>query len=162
MSAGDLIGSPSLAVFIFLIFIIGYFIFLDLEGGFANGFLQFGPGGNDDQHSTYFMGIKVDTWAKTYTLYVISFLSGLLSSYYNMTLNKGFVPSLEKSVVPYGSTETYVIALIDPLIVEVLYIIQVFATITLQLQFILPSITGVYLAQVPFILSALSNKTFIY
>lgn len=162
MSVGDLISSPSLAVVIFLFFMIGYFIFLDLEGGFANGFLKFGPGGEDENNSTYFMGIKVDTWAKTYTLYVVSFLSGLLSSYYNMTLDKGFMPSLEKSVIPYGRNETYVISLLDPLIVEILYIIQVFATITLQLQFILPSVVGVYIARVPFILNALSTKTFLY
>jgi hypothetical protein len=156
------LGSPVIAVFIFMVFLIGYFVFLDLEGGFSNGFLQFGPGANDEEHATYFMSIKVDTWTKTYILYAISLLSGLLSSYYNVTLNKGFLPALDKSVVPYGQTETYAISLIDPLIIEFIYIIQVFATITLQLQFILPWVIGSYVAQVPFILSNLSSKTFIY
>jgi hypothetical protein len=156
------LGSPALAVFIFMIFLVGYFVFLDLEGGFSNGFLQFGPGATDEEHATYFMSIKVDTWPKTYVLYAISLLSGLLSSYYNVTLNKGFLPGLDKSVVPYGQTETYAISLIDPLIIEFIYIIQVFATITLQLQFILPWVIGSYVAQVPFILNNLSTKTFIY
>lgn len=158
----DLISGPVLAVFVFMLFLIGYFIFLDLEGGFSNGFLQFGPGATDEEHATYFMSIKVDTWTKTYVLYLISFLSGLLSSYYNATLNKGFLPALDRTVVPYGKNETYAISLLDPLIVEFIYVIQVFATITLQLQFILPWVLGSYIAQLPFILSNLSTKTFIY
>ena len=162
MSLGGLISAPSLAIFVFMIFMIAYFIFLDLEGGFENGFLQFGPGGNKEEHTTYFMSIKVDTWTKVYVLYLVSFLSGLLTSYYNMTLDKKFMPMLNKEVVPYGMSETYFISLLDPLIMEILHIIQVFATITLQLQFILPSIIGTYIAKVPFILSSLSEKTFIY
>jgi hypothetical protein len=162
MSLGGLIGAPSLAVFIFIVFLVLFFVFLDVEGGFKNGFLQFGPGGKDDEHATYFMSIKVDTWTKTYILYAVTFLSGLLTSYYNMTLNKGFMPLLEKDVVAYGKSETYFISLLDPLIMDILTIIEFFATITLQLQFILPTVIGSYIAKVPFILGTLSNKTFIY
>jgi hypothetical protein len=159
----SIIGSPSVAVVIFLVFILLYFVFLDIEGGFQYGFLQFGPGGKDQANATYFMSIKVDTWTKTYLLYAVSFLAGLLSSYYNSTITKSFDSILQNTnAIPFGKTEAYSIALLDPLIMEILYIIELFATITLQLQFILPGIIGKYIGRVPFVLNTLSGKTFLY
>ena len=159
----SIIGSPSVAVVIFLVFILLYFVFLDIEGGFQYGFLQFGPGAKDEANATYFMSIKVDTWTKTYLLYCVSFLAGLLSAYYNATITGSFDNVLQNSTaIPLGKTEAYSIALLDPLIMEILIIIELFATITLQLQFILPGIIGKYIGRVPFVLNTLSGKTFLY
>jgi hypothetical protein len=159
----SIIGSPSVAVLIFLVFILFYFIFLDIEGGFQYGFLQFGPGAKDEANATYFMSIKVDTWTKTYILYAVSFLAGLLSAYYNGTLSGNFYNTFQNSsAIPLGRVETYSIALLDPLIMEILYIIELFATITLQLQFILPGLIGKYIGRIPFVLNTLSGKTFLY
>jgi hypothetical protein len=51
--------------------------------------------------------------------------------------------------------------LIDPLIKQSLYIISLFTTFTLQLQFILPNVIGRYLIDLPYILAVLSTKVFL-
>ena len=159
-----LLSSPSVAVVIFMIFLILYFVFLDLEGGFGYTFLHFGPG-TDRDNTTSFMGIKLDSWRKVIILYVVSFFSALMTTYYHSTYThivSNKVLSSTVDAIPYGKIETYAIMLLDPIIIESLAIIEFFTTLTLQFQFILPALVGRYCAQLPYIISILSNRTFLY
>ena len=80
------LNNPFLAVIIFILFLVGFFIYLDLEGSFANGFLHFGPG-SDNDNTAQFMGIEINSWSKVLTLYALCFCTGLLKSYYDMTVD---------------------------------------------------------------------------
>jgi len=58
---------PRIAFIIFIVFIIGYLVFLDEEGAFKD-FAKFGP-----DPSTKFLGMKVDTWKKVILIYIVGF-----------------------------------------------------------------------------------------
>jgi hypothetical protein len=62
--------------------------------------------------------------------------------------------------VPYTETGTYAVVLIDPLIMHSLKVIEFFATLTLQFQFILPVVVGSYIGGLPTVLSVLRSKTY--
>ena len=62
--------NPYIVVVIFVLFLMFYFVYLDVEGSFANGFLHFGPGG-DNSNTTQFMGVTLDSWSKVFTLYFV-------------------------------------------------------------------------------------------
>jgi len=156
------LNNPYIAVIIFLIFLIGFFIYLDLEGSFANGFLHFGPG-SDKDNTTYFMGIEINSWSKVLTLYALCFSTGLLKSYYDMTVDTNIIQHLgdpNVTALPYTKSGVYAITLIDPLIMHSLWLLEILITITVQLQFIFPLILGEYIGDLPYLLSALSSKEF--
>jgi hypothetical protein len=158
----DIFWNPYFIVVIFIVFLIIYFIYLDVEGSFANGFLHFGPGG-DNVNSTQFMGITLDSWSKVITLYFICFTTGFLSTHYDNVVSKEIINRVIDPYVthiPYSQSGAYAVVLIDPLIMHSLKIIEFFATLTLQFQFILPVVVGSYLGDLPSIMSILSMKTY--
>lgn len=156
-------SSPYIAVILFIIFLIGFFVYLDKEGSFENGFLHFGPG-DSRANTTQFMGIQLDSWYKVLTLYVICFTVGFMTSYYDNTVSKSLFRSIlneSKDVVPYSMAGAYSITLIDPFIMHSLKIVEFLATLTLQFQFILPLFLGEYLADLPEQLTILGSKQYI-
>ena len=70
---------PKMAFVIFLVFIISYLVLLDEEGAFKKKFLNFGP-----SEDSVFLGMKLDTWQKVILVYLIGFVSSLLTSYYGI------------------------------------------------------------------------------
>ena len=157
------LNNPYIAVIIFIIFLVGFFVYLDIEGSFANGFLQFGPGDDKNPNSASFMGIKLDSWAKVLTLYTLCFFTGVLSSYYDNTVKNTIFREIwdtEQKTLSYTQTGTYTVSLIDPFIMHALKILEFLETLTLQLQFILPLIIGQYVVDVPYILEILAQKEF--
>jgi hypothetical protein len=143
-------------------FLIAYFIFLDVEGSFANDFLHFGPGGTN-VNSAQFMGIVLDSWSKVITLYFICFTTGFLSTHYDNVVSMSIINNvMDTSIthVPYSQTGTYAVVLIDPLIMHSLKVIEFFATLTLQFQFILPVVVGSYIGGLPTVLNILKSKTY--
>jgi hypothetical protein len=154
MGVLDFFTSPYTAVILFIIFLVGYFIFLDLEGTFfTEGFLHFGPG-DSRATTTSFVGIKLDSWKKVVTLYGISFLTGAMSSYYQNVVTSAMLNPLKAGtqLTKYSQTGLYAVSLIDPLILHCLFVLNLLTTITLQFQFILPSIVGSYITDLPFII----------
>jgi hypothetical protein len=155
--------SPYTAVILFIIFLVGFFLYLDIEGSFENGFLHFGPGDNR-ANTTSFMGVRLDSWSKVLTLYLICFTVGFMTSYYDNTVTQSLFASIYKrtdQVVPYSMTGAYSITLIDPFIIHSLKIIEFLATLTLQFQFILPLFLGEYLGDLPQKLYDLSQRQYI-
>jgi hypothetical protein len=158
----DIFYNPYILVIFFIIFLIAYFVYLDVEGSFANEFLHFGPGGSV-VNSAQFMGITLDSWSKVLTLYVICFTTGLLSTHYDNVVTTTIINRLTDpnvSSIPYSQAGTYAVVLIDPLIMHSLKVIEFFATLTLQFQFILPLVVGSYLGGLPTVLNILSSKTY--
>lgn len=154
--------NPFLAVAIFITFLIFFFVYLDLEGSFENGFLHIGPG-DDRENTTSFLGVKVDSWSKVFTLYTIAFSTGLLTSYYDNVVGESlgrpvFDPNITD--LPYSQLSVYTITLLDPFIYQTLKIVGYLTTFTLQFQFIFPIILGEYLGDLPFILKILQSKTY--
>jgi hypothetical protein len=109
------------------------------------------------------MGITLDSWSKVLTLYVICFTTGFLSSHYDNVVTTTIINRLTDpnvSSIPYSQAGTYAVVLIDPLIMHSLKVIEFFATLTLQFQFILPLVVGSYLGGLPAVLNILSSKTY--
>lgn len=155
-------NSPYIAVILFIIFLIGFFVYLDEEGSFENGFLHFGPG-DSRVNTTQFMGVQLDSWYKVLTLYVICFTVGFMTSYYDNTVSRTLFKTIldeSKEIVPYSMAGAYSVTLIDPFIVHSLKIIEFLATLTLQFQFILPLFLGEYLADLPSQLTLLGMKQY--
>lgn len=155
-------NSPYIAVILFIIFLIGFFVYLDEEGSFENGFLHFGPG-DSRVNTTQFMGVQLDSWYKVLTLYVICFTVGFMTSYYDNTVSRTLFKTIldeSKAIVPYSMAGAYSVTLIDPFIVHSLKIIEFLATLTLQFQFILPLFLGEYLADLPSQLTLLGMKQY--
>jgi hypothetical protein len=158
----DFFMSPKIALFIFIIFIIGYIIFIDVEGGFTEQFLHFGPG-TTDKNTTKFLGIKLDSWSKVAMLYVVGFFAAMLTTYYQTVMGQNihsYIWNRAIKSVPYSRTWTYAVVILEPLFYQILSIIQFFTNMTLQMQFILPQFLGSYLADVPFTLKLLGEKRF--
>lgn len=158
----EIFWNPYFIVVLFIVFLIAYFIFLDVEGSFANDFLHFGPGGTN-LNSAQFMGITLDSWSKVITLYFICFTTGFLSSHYDNVVSMSIINNVmdqSRAYVPYSQTGTYAVVLIDPLIMHSLKVIEFFATLTLQFQFILPVVVGSYIGGLPTVLSILRSKTY--
>jgi len=154
--------NPYLVVILFIVFLVIYFVYLDVEGSFTNGFLHFGPGG-DNVNTTQFMGITLNSWSKVVTLYFICFTTGFLSTHYDNVVTTSIINRLTDpnvTHVPYSQVGTYTVVLIDPLIMHSLKIIEFLATLTLQFQFILPVIVGSYVGGLPTVLNTLSSKTY--
>ena len=158
----EIFWNPYFIVVIFIVFLIAYFIFLDVEGSFANDFLHFGPGGTNI-NSAQFMGIALDSWSKVITLYFICFTTGFLSVHYDNVVSMSIINNvMDTSVthIPFSESGTYAVVLIDPLIMHSLKVIEFFATLTLQFQFILPVVLGSYIGGLPTVLNILSSKTY--
>jgi hypothetical protein len=153
---------PNVAFFVFIVFLIVYFIFLDEEGTFNEKFLQFGPGTNE-KNTTKFLGMKIDSWKKVVLLYFVSFFSSLLTAYYQNVVGQGmhaYIWNPAVKEVPFSKFWTYVIITFEPFIYFFLNIIQFFTNLTMQLQFLIPQFIGSYIAQTPFDYRWLSKKKF--
>ena len=158
----DWLNSPKTIIFISTVFVAGYMAFIQVEGGFSSQFLHFGPGTNED-NTTSFIGIVLDTWSKTILMYFVSFLSSLMNTYYlyAMTNNlHSYIWNRAISHVPFSKKWTYIVILSEPLLIQILQITSFFTTLTLQLQFILPQFIGSAIIEIPFTIAMLRLKTF--
>jgi hypothetical protein len=158
----DWLNSPKTIMFISTVFLAGYMAFIQVEGGFSSQFLHFGPGTNED-NTTSFIGITLDTWSKTILMYFVSFLSSLMNTYYlyAMTNNlHSYIWNRAMPHVPFSKKWTYIVILSEPLLMQILQVTSFFTTLTLQLQFILPQFIGSAIVEIPFTIAMLRLKTF--
>lgn len=154
--------APKVVIILFTLFLVGYLIFIDLEGGFSEQFLHFGPG-DSDENTTKFLGITLDSWSKVIILYIVGFLASLMTSYYQSVMGNNihsYIWNRAVKDVPFSKTWTYIIVLLEPFFYQILTIIQFFTNLTLQLQFILPQFLGSFIAEMPFTLKRLGEKNF--
>jgi len=159
---GTYLSSPKSILIISILFFTGYIIFINLEGGFSQQFLHFGPG-TTEENTTQFLGITLDTWPKVGLMYLAGFISSLMSSYYYYAMSNNlhsYIWNRAITKVPFSKRWTYVIILAEPLFMQILTIISFFTTLTLQLQFILPQFIGSVIVEIPFTLQRLKEKEF--
>jgi len=159
---GTYLSSPKSILIISILFFTGYIVFINMEGGFSQQFLHFGPGTNEE-NTTQFLGITLDTWPKVGLMYIAGFISSLMSSYYYYAMSNNlhsYIWNRAITKVPFSKRWTYVIILAEPLFMQILTIISFFTTLTLQLQFILPQFIGGVIVEIPFTLQRLKEKEF--
>lgn len=145
--------------FIILVFAtLGYLIALEEEGVFTKNFLHFGP------TDITFMHIKVDTWLKVFTVYLIGFLSAFLIAYYN-SVSYNFIhqylwnPAYTERL-DITKRWVRVIVFFEPIIYGILMVLSLFVNITLQLQFIIPGILGRISIDIPYNLYMVEQNKF--
>ena len=158
----DFFYNPITAFFIFTVFVIGYLIFLDEEGAFKQKFLHFGPS-TDPKTQTTFINMKLNTWKKVIIVYVISFFSAVINSYYGNIVSQ-FIhqhlwnPAVKK--IDGSKIATLTIITLEQIIWTAVSVISFFTNMTMQLQFILPSMVGYMIVNLPFDIYQASKKTF--
>lgn len=154
--------SPKVVLVLFTFFLVGYIVFLDVEGGFSESFLHFGPGTNASNTAT-FLGVKMDSWTKVGTMYAIGFFTALMTTYYQWVMGyniHSYIYNRAISKVPYSRFWSYLSVMLEPFFNQILMVIQFFTTLTLQLQFILPQFVGSLVADMPFTLKRLGEKKY--
>lgn len=156
------LSSPLVAFLSFTFFLFGYLIFLDTEGGFKEKFLKFGPD-KDPNTTSMFLGIKLDSWTKVIMMYAVGFCSALMSSYYEAVMSTSvhtYIYSASINNVPFNKQLMYAIAMIEPILFQILWIIQIYMDLMMQLQYIIPQFVGSYVASVPFVIQLLGTKKY--
>jgi hypothetical protein len=158
----DFLYHPVVAFLILIGFFTIDLLSIDLAGGFSNGFLQFGPG-TTPETTANFIGIKMDTWQKVGILYVIGFLSAFMSRYYGFAIGQNlgsYAYQHAQKVIPFDKYWTYFLLCSQPVVWQIFSVLQLFAALTLQLQFIVPELLGHLCAYIPGIMQRLADKEF--
>lgn len=137
-------NNPKIAFISFTTWVIIFVIILGFMGAFSEKFLYFGPS-NDPKTQTEFLGSKIDSWNKVIIVYVLGFFSAAFSTYYYNIFGAWLTNSVkdhkEKNLKVSKSTAELLTTL-DPIISSINRILELFVTLTLQLQFIIPQILG--------------------
>jgi hypothetical protein len=158
----DIFMDPLIALSIFVIFLVGYLVYIGFEGGFSEKFLHFGPG-TTPENTTNFLAIKLDTWPKVSVMYTISFISSFITGYYYMAVNTNlhsYVWNRAIKTIPYSRFTTLLVLMTEPILQEILGVILFFTTLTMQLQFLLPGMLGGFLSYIPGVFARLEGKKF--
>ena len=155
----DIFYEPKFALIIFLVILLGYILFLDKENAFQKKFLRFGP-----SPDTKFLNIKLDTWDKVIVVYFIGLLSAVSTSYYT-SVASSYVSGVllnpaYKDKIDHSKYWSKILVIIDPIISWVMQLFQLFATLTLELQYMLPQLLGQLTVLIPTNLRTLSTKRF--
>ena len=156
----DFIYDMKTAYFVLIVSLILYLILLDEEGAFTKKFMHFGP--SDDAE---FINMKINTWPKVITVYVIGFVTSLLIYYYNAVADNYIHQYLwnpaYKDVIPMTKGWVTLITIVDQLIFPILAVLQFFVNMTVRMQFIIPNILGRLVIGIPNVLYMISKKKFI-
>jgi len=151
---------PRVALIIFVGFMIGYLILLEEEGTFAGKFLNFGP-----SKDTKFLNMAIDTWQKSIIVYLLAFITALLTSYYNTVMydfihSKIFNPAF-KDKIDIPKKWVLGIVTLDPILYWILGIIQFFINLTMELQFIVPQLLGTAIIDIAYGYLKVSQNRFV-
>lgn len=151
--------NPRIALIIFIVILVAYLVFLDKESAFQNKFLKFGP-----SPDTKFLNIKLDSWNKVISVYVIALLSALSTSYYT-SVSSSYISGVllnpaYKDKIGHSKFWSKLLVTIDPLMSWVMQLFQLFATLTLELQYMLPQLLGHLVILIPTNLQSLEEKRF--
>ena len=157
-------NKPLTALFIIIMFCIGFLVYDALTGNIDTKFVTFGPINDEKGNPVTFLGTKLDSWKTVIIAYLLIFFSAVFNTYYSNVIDHSLLSKITNINIinmPDNKIITYIITLIDPFIKTLLYIIEFYATATFQLQFILPQFLGAYITNLPFTLHFLKQKVFI-
>jgi hypothetical protein len=150
---------PQIALLVFVVALFIYLIFLDKEGVFQQKFLQFGP-----DPDAKFLNMKLNTWNKVISVYVIAFFSAASLSYYqnfaSAFVNQVLINPAYKGKIHQSEFWSKILVAVDPLITAVMGILNILVAMTLQLQFIIWQLIGNLVITIPNNLRILSSRQF--
>jgi hypothetical protein len=147
------ISNPVIAIIIITLFCLLFFIY----NGYYNKnnlFFKFGPTQNNQNEYEKFLGTYLDSWNKVLFAYVIVFFTTIITYYYSTIMNNNITLKLIK-YLNLNKNYYYIISLLDPIIVTLLYIIKFNSFSILQIQYVLPQVLGLYLISLPYLNSLL-------
>jgi len=158
----SLLLDPIISMTILCVGLVIYIIVLDEEGMFSQKFLHFGPG-TDATNTAIFMGINIDNWKKTISVYFISFVGTILMSYYyNSVLQyiQSFIRNPAVTKLQHKKHHLTIFLIFEIFILFILNTLSIFSIMTAQFQFILPSLLAYFVIRLPTNLSYLNQKIF--
>ena len=158
----DYAFEPRIAFFTFLVFLIITLVMLDEEGAFVNNFFHFGPS-TDEKNQAKFIGMKLNTWTKVIIVYIVAFLTSVLTAYYQNVISQfihmyAWNPAIK--TIDYSKKWTYIITGFEPILYLLLNVITFFITLTTQFQYIFIRFLGSFIVSTPFDWLILSKKKF--
>jgi hypothetical protein len=134
MSLGKILTKPTVALTTFTTWVLIFVFILGFMGAFSKKFMHFGPS-TDPETAAEFLGAHIDTWPKVIALYILGFLSSIMSSYYGTVFGAWMMNTVKDHKA-----------------------LELFLTLTLQLQFLIPQILGDIIATILVSRSFLSKK----
>ena len=142
--------TPEVAMGTFTTWVLIFVTFLGFMGAFSKRFMHFGPS-TDPETATEFLGTHIDTWPKVIELYTLGFLSSIMNTYYRTVYDAWMmnqVKDVKTKHVTVKKAFAYVMITLDPIITNINNILELFLTLTLQLQFLIPQVLGDFVASV--------------
>jgi len=158
----NLLLNPIIAMTIICFGLVIYIVALDEEGMFSKKFLHFGPG-TDAPNTATFMGITIDNWKKTISVYLISFIATILLVYYNSSVAlyiQSFIRNPAITRLEYKKPHLTIFLVFEIFILFILNVLSIFTIMTSQFQFILPSLFAYFLIRLPTNLYYLNKKIY--
>ena len=147
------LSNPVIAIAIILLFCLLFFIYNSYYNK-NNLFFKFGPTQNNYNEYEKFLGAYLDSWNKVIFAYVIVFFTTIITYYYSIIMNN----NISLKIIKYFNLNKnyyYIISILDPIIVSLLYIIKFNSFSILQIQYIIPQVLGLYLISLPYLNSLL-------
>ena len=153
-------SNPTVAFTSFTAWVVLFVIILGFMGAFSEKFLYFGPS-NDPETQTEFLGSKIDSWKKVIIIYLLGFFSAAFSTYYYNIFGAWLTNSVKdhkETKLKISRSTAQLLTTLDPIISSINRILELFVTLTLQLQFIIPQILGEIFVTILSARSFLSKK----
>jgi hypothetical protein len=154
----NFLSNPIIAILIIIFFCLLFFIY----DGYYNKdslFFKFGPTINKKKEYELFLGTYLNTWTKVIFAYVIVFFTTIVTYYYSTIMNNNITYKLI-NYFNLNKSYYYLLSIIDPIIICLLYIIKFNAFSILQIQYILPQVLGLYLISIPYLNNLLTKSFF--
>ena len=119
-------------------------------GAFNERFLHFGPSTDPDTQAE-FLGAAIDSWEKVILLYILGFFSAAFSTYYHGVFGAWLTNTVKdptKKKLGMNKNLANILITLDPIISSINRILELFVTLTLQLQFLIPQLLGDIIATI--------------
>ena len=142
--------TPEIAMGTFTTWVLIFVTILGFMGAFSKRFMHFGPS-TDPETATEFLGAHIDTWPKVIELYALGFFSSIMNTYYRTVYDAWMmnqVKDVKTKHVTVKKPFAYIMITLDPIISNINNILELFLTLTLQLQFLIPQVLGDFVASV--------------
>lgn len=161
MKFQKLLTNPTTALITFTGWILIFIILLGFMGAFSDRFLHFGPSTDPDTQAN-FLGKPIDSWEMVILLYILGFLSAIFSTYYHSVFGAWLTNTVKDRKQKYlgiNKKIAYILITLDPIVSSINGILELFVTLTLQFQFLIPQLLGDIIATILTSRSYLSEKT---
>jgi hypothetical protein len=161
MQLQKILTSPTAALTTFTGWIFIFIMLLGFMGAFSDKFLHFGPSTDPDTQAN-FLGKAVDSWEMVILLYILGFLSAVFSTYYHSVFGAWLTNAVrdpKQKNLGMNQTLAYILITLDPIVASTNRILELFVTLTLQLQFLIPQLLGEIISTIFISRSFLSEKT---